>query len=367
MKTTSTKIRRSFLSAAAILFAAPLAAQAALQVNFPASELDDQGCQLIKAGQTIDAGKVCVELDDLEENLLVTYSTAVEDGWELVEAQLWAGLNPLDMPATRKGAPKIGNFPYNSGNIDGDITGETVYPFTVPLETFGDLQFLCDNPGSVQPAYLAAHSSLQRYDEFDGYQTETGWSLGTRIVEKGTWAMMSVIEFTCPLDAAPLPELVQNVTCSGETAFALGENTFVEDGDDLTVPNTNRWGWQITLENDGIITKEIYAGAGQNDISKGTHIGTLTLVRDKGLLTVTFDMFSEEALWATMSETHLYVGDTEVPVAAPGQYSEYGYLVDSHGGWDTELTTDEYQVEVNATGPVYVVAHAATTVCKVSE
>jgi hypothetical protein len=84
------------------------------------------GCYDLLAGQSIDAGDVCLAVDKLNENLTVTYST--QGGWELVEAHLWVGEILDAYPATKKGKPRMGNFPYNSM----DITGATEYSFTVP-------------------------------------------------------------------------------------------------------------------------------------------------------------------------------------------------------------------------------------------
>ena len=77
------------------------------------------------AGQTIDAGTVSFEVTG--SDLVVTYSTT--GGWELQEVHLWVGDDLSNMPQTRKGNPKIGNFPYASG----DISGDTQYQISVPL------------------------------------------------------------------------------------------------------------------------------------------------------------------------------------------------------------------------------------------
>ena len=82
-------------------------------------------CVTLYAGQDIDAGTVCYEI--IGDNLLVTYSTT--GGWELTEAHFWSGCAADGYPSTPKGNPKIGNFPYNAG----DITGATVYSFSVDL------------------------------------------------------------------------------------------------------------------------------------------------------------------------------------------------------------------------------------------
>jgi hypothetical protein len=63
--------------------------------------------QTLFAGQTIDIGTVTMEVVD--DNLEVTFQADL--GWQLQETHLWVGTNLADMPQTRKGSPKIGNFP----------------------------------------------------------------------------------------------------------------------------------------------------------------------------------------------------------------------------------------------------------------
>ena len=78
-------------------------------------------CVDLIAGQSIDAGDICLTVNGT--NLEVSYTT--QDGWELEEAHLWTGTALADMPQTRKGNPKIGNFPHNSGDITGATSGPT--------------------------------------------------------------------------------------------------------------------------------------------------------------------------------------------------------------------------------------------------
>lgn len=334
MKTTTTFPNGLIALAAFFVTAIPFAAQAELQVNYPTGS----ECHPLIAGQHIEAGQVCVEVDEEQKNLIVTYE--MENGWELIEAHLWAGLDLSQMPANKKGNPKIGNFPY----VTGDITGRTSYPFTVPLETaFGDVE-PCDVTG-----LLAGHAAVRRNNgDGSGYQTETGWIDGQQIVDGGSWAMYSSIDFTCPIpvEAAVLPP----EECNQETAYAIGEKTFIADKDDLTIGT--RWGWQITMDDDGTVEKNIYAGAGQNDISKGTLVGTLTVTRDGEEVSVFYNMFNG----TTMDTTHLYVGTTNVATTAPGKYGNTHNL--------NAETVDKYTVTVSGADPLYVVAHAAVTVCK---
>jgi hypothetical protein len=168
-------------------------------------------CQTLYAGQTIDTGWVCVEI--VGDNLVVTYETTEGSCWELTEAHLWVGADLADMPQTRKGNPKIGNFPHNSG----DITGATTHSFSVPLEVLG---FSC--PADDKMYYVAAHAAL-RCDNGDGsYQTETGWADGSRFVERGAWGTFFNVTLTCDCGGVNPPT---DPTCDSRPAFSTSTRT----------------------------------------------------------------------------------------------------------------------------------------------
>jgi hypothetical protein len=294
------------------------------------SVLNSPDCKDLIAGQTIDAGDVCLEV--VGENLVVTYTTT--GGWELMEAHFWLGTSTSYMPQTKKGNPKIGNFPYQSG----DITGQTSYAFTIPLEDLGGSNYaedLCD-----VTYFAAAHAAVRKADGSGGYQTETGWASGDPNVPQGSWAMYFNFLFVC--DFVPG---TPGLEC--ETAFALGEKKLWDILDMYGDPITNRWGWQITVYTGDSFTTPIYAGAGQNDITKGTHVGDLVVSYNGSLLEVYFYMFTPY----TMAETHLYAGVVETDTAAPGLF---GNLHDLAEGTDTE---DYYAIAISG-DPIYVVAHA---------
>ena len=295
-------------------------------------------CTILYAGQDIDAGSVCVEIVDEGdvETLYITFNTT--GGWELVETHLWVGEALADMPQTRKGNPKIGNFPYQSG----DITSQTTYTFEVDLAEFGGEFSLCG-----AELFAAAHAALQLVgDDGTVIQTETGWGNGDPMVERGNWATFFGIEFTC--GETPI------VGVSTETAFAydcVDALCFIDIPDE----GINRWGWTNGAYGPGTYYLDIYAGAGQCDITKGTLVGLLTVDYDGTTATVTYNTCGDY----TMTETHLYVGidilawdnDPDDPgfTVAPGQYP---YIHEDLGNAQEDVFT------VAVTGDIYVVAHA---------
>lgn len=294
-------------------------------------------CQILYAGQTINAGSVCVEIVD--DNLVVNYETT--GGWELVETHLWVGDDLTNMPQTKQGNPKIGNFPYYSG----DITGNTSNSFQVSLAV---LDFYCASEDKNY--FVAAHAALRKSDGSGGYQTETAWADGDRFVERGMWGTFFTSTLTCECSSGgPTP------TC--ETAFAYGGNyasCFLDlDLDNDGIDDFNRWGWTTGPLQAGTYAFDIYTGAGQCDLSKGTLVGTLTVVYDGSKADITYTMNSG----FTMDETHLYVGNEILARDVNGDYTvapgQYPFINDELKG-----VTQYTCIVNNLSGDIYIVAHA---------
>lgn len=144
-------------------------------------------CKDLMAAQHFDAGNVCAEVVD--GNLVVTLYTT--GGWKFVDAHMWWGMTLDEMPQTNKGNPKIGHFPYYSG----DILGWTMYQFVVPLEEIGGMDYMTTLCG--QRIKLAVHANVKKWIYCTGYQYETAWASGSEIVPGRSWAMFFAIEFSC--------------------------------------------------------------------------------------------------------------------------------------------------------------------------
>lgn len=323
------------------------------------------GVQTLVAGQNINAGTVTVTAEEdelLGDVLVVTYATT--GGWTMDELHLWAGSDLTSMPTTRKGNPIPGQFPYVSGNI----AGESLYSFTIPLAELG--------VGCGDSVYLAAHAALSLLDENgDVVQTETGWGDGTRILTKGNWATYFMVILTCGEGPRP-PE---NVVC--ETAFAYFEDSFstLEDAFGRVAPDDRsptRWGWTNgplaagTPEAPAVYTMKLIGGAGGNDVTKGVEVGTVTVSYDGSTVVVTYALYTDfQVKFETnsdgidMDDIHLYVGTDLLPsneqgyTVAPGQYPfTPERKSDVAGSTYYEMTIDGFNGE-----QIYVVAHA--TVC----
>jgi hypothetical protein len=138
-------------------------------------------------------------------------------------------------------------------------------------------------------------------------------------------------------------------SCGRETAFASAGACFL-----TTTPSFNRWGWVLgPMASEGSLVSDIYAGAGQCDLSKGQNVGTLTVDIDAGTVTYT--------LTATHVESHLYVGsamfplnNAGTPTVAPGAYNNPGTKIVSGN-------TVTYS-GLSLAGK-YVIAHAVVELC----
>jgi hypothetical protein len=286
-------------------------------------------CMDLMAGKNTDAGNVCVEVSD--DLLLVIYTTSA--GWELTGAHFWVGADLADIPQNKKGNPKIGHFPYHSG----DITGKQMYYFAIPLTDLGvdDIYELCD-----QIFFAAAHATLRIEDGYGGYRTETGWASGSPLVSKGNWAMYFYFQFVCE----NIPPVLE---C--ETAFAYGDKALWDILDPNGNPITDKWGWQNTVHPGDRITRPLYVGATQNDPNNGTYVGYVYIAYSGSMIIVEYITVYPY----TMSETNLYVGTGETNTADPGQFGN-SHVLQSE-------TSDEYHIKISG-DPVFVVPHAM--VCK---
>jgi len=272
------------------------------------------------AGQHTVAGNVSVSFD--QTNLYVTYNTI--NGWFLNEVHLWVGSDMALMPATPTGNPKIGKFPYKASGLNGTAS----YTFTIPLSTFGGYAQLCS--GTL---YVAAHASVYTMGSGGTIVSETAWGNGNPMTTQGSWAMYFAIQLLCD-DGS-----YQSGPC--ETAFGYGPLTFIDAG--LT---NSRWGWIYTLNSTGTFTTPLYAGAGQNNINNGLHVGTVTYSYNGTGLKVEFETFGGYSL----SETHVYASSAFPTTIAPGQYG--------HSNTKPSSKFDAYYIEIDGPMPVYVIAHA---------
>jgi hypothetical protein len=157
------------------------------------------------------------------------------------------------------------------------------------------------------------------------------------------WASGAIAEIAlCNVPPPPPPPSI----C--DTAFAFGPKTFIDYR--LT---TSRWGWVNTLTPGQSITQNIYAGAGQNDISKGTLVGTVNLSYIAGVVSVTVHLNSG----VTASEMHIYASTSAPTTIAPGQFGHtYNFSPAATGD---SIGTKTFNI---GGSKAYVIVHLGTCV-----
>jgi len=154
-----------------------------------------------------------------------------------------------------------------------------------------------------------------------------------------------------------------------ETAWRFGSI----EHDDLGYANLTNWGWSDGLlekSDTTIYTKDLWAGAAQNDTTKGTRVGYVDVkYLMNGDVTVTYRLDPGFLL----KEVHLWVGKTALPLQgksmtnAPGQLpwpskKEPGSWIGTPGaytGWTITLKAGTFNTEG---GKIYVAAHSVVGV-----
>jgi hypothetical protein len=113
-----------------------------------------------------------------------------------------------------------------------------------------------------------------------------------------------------------------------------------------TIPLTEKWGWYFMYTYDdgseaSPVERTLYAGAGQNDITKGWEAGVAQIWNDGDTLYVQY-LLNEDVY---ITEAHVYAGETAPTTAAPGQFpynsgdldyeETYKFTIDDIEDWET--------------------------------
>jgi hypothetical protein len=137
------------------------------------------------------------------------------------------------------------------------------------------------------------------------------------------------------------------LTCGTAYAYGGDDATCFLDPEYDEYDLGNKWGWTNGPLEEGYHTFDLYEGAGNCDLSKGTVIGTVTVDYDGGTATVTYTITDPDY---TLDEIHLYVGSEPFPrnnqgnyTVSPGQYPYSG---------------EETFTVHGLSGEIYVIAHA---------
>jgi uncharacterized repeat protein (TIGR01451 family) len=150
--------------------------------------------------------------------------------------------------------------------------------------------------------------------------------------------------------------VLRNLCFGDETAWAYGGRYAKPNWDYV---NNKFWGWTNGPLSEGDYIFDIYAGAGQNDLTKGTWVGELHVSYHGGTVTVTYKMLVDDFY---LGETHLWVGSDVLPKVTRGKSTVYtnapGQFPYSAGFELGEYQTEWTWTGTGFTGDIYVAAHS---------
>jgi len=223
--------------------------------------------------------------------------------------------------------------------------------------TFVELEFLLADFPQPQPGECHLIAFVGNFTS-DGTDVQWGWATNSSFKSDGYYIDYCLQECTPP-----------ETEC--ETAFAYGDQYAYcfrdfKKGNGKYRPNApankrfKRWGWTNGRLCRGTYDFELWAGAGQCDLSNGTLVGNVVIEYYGCSATVTYNTLPGYEL----DETHLYIGNRKIPrknngkpTVAPGKYPY------KHEGLDG-ATTDTYTV-YGIYGQKNIIAHAV--VCPVTQ
>ncbi|OCK75205.1 WSC-domain-containing protein [Lepidopterella palustris CBS 459.81] len=156
----------------------------------------------------------------------------------------------------------------------------------------------------------------------------------------------TILESTQPCGTLPPPP---PSTCNG-TAYGYATSSNDVDKTFISLGIGNNWGWVI--QGPIPVSGNLYLGAGGNDISKATIVGTFTIVEVGSNLVVTY---TTNAPWY-LSSTHFYYGTTFPSKIAPGKFGNVHTL-------STPATTDSFTIPYDASKTTYIVHAGISSQC----
>jgi hypothetical protein len=350
-----------------------------------------KACADLVAGQNTLIGSVCVGIAD--GSAQVEY--AVIDGWTIntvhfffddkpTEDELLVNSCPLgvNFPMTKVkepydcGNPKLGHFTYSMDGLN-----KSTYSFSLPLN---GIDYLNDGDLCGAEFNIVAHADVTG----PGGEHEGAWAVSWGEIEiDGQMVSFPNYILVDPENPNERPRgnwgfagmFDMKVNCEGsfqcETAFAKGDYTF--DNWPYYDFKSNRWGWVLGPFGKGFIANSesfpLYAGAGQNDTSKGALAGKVTVSWDTSYeadlvtfkqhnVAVSYDMNADWFISSTADSesSELLPGSVHIFIGAAGEF-----LTTAPGKYTYVLDQSEAEVYSYGMSPVavddeefYVVAHA---------
>jgi hypothetical protein len=321
------------------------------------------------AGQDNEAGTVYISNDN--ENFYITIDTNTTS--DLQEVHIYVYEDESALPDKR---PTPGLAPY----VEQDIYADSV-TVTIPITGLVNLEdyffvihaaLVEDAAGSDDGSSLAGETAYAAGDDNPDFNGKGAWFYVVG------YTLNAVIEFitedvyedvhvdvhedvhvdvhvdvieeletdnTDPEDTE-LPEMGEETAWAYANPTGLYGNNFLDYG-------FSRWGWSLGPLTSGSYEFDIYAGAGQSDITKGTLVGTLTVAYNASAGTAEIAYLLDEGFY--LGVTQIYVGNEMfaqsggAPTVAPGQLGNIHDL--------DFVASDSFLIE-GLTGEIFITAHA---------
>jgi hypothetical protein len=236
-------------------------------------------------------------------------------------AEIWNSFDP-DMPS-----PGFGDYDWHRINyIINHKTGYTVDEVQYALWNFAGNTY-----GGSDTNVLALISDANANG--GSFKPTTSDHFLVYFIDFGTWTEILMNKVPNQVEARgieegdPIQPLIIEVPYRGylgdETAWAYSEDyTFI--GEEIG----KNWGWlfDYTIDDDSPLELEFWAGAGKNDLSKGEHVGDITVWNDATYLYVEYDLFDD----IYMTESHIWADEDFPDKASPGlfPYGDTGFYVE---------------------------------------
>jgi hypothetical protein len=311
----------------------------------------------LTAGQHIYTGSVSVENDT--DNVYVTYTidTGAQPDATFGTLHVWVGNDMGLMPQTGGGAPIPGQFCSADGGACFDATGLSTYEFTIPFSDLNIVDVSNANDLCGETLFVVTHAEVNNVIDENGETNDETAFGGDEPGPGNRWWFYGEYVVCCedPGDP-PTVDSCETAYAKGSHVWTTGRKSNPENLPSLRLTR-NRWGWAIKLCTTATSTYDIWAGAGLNDASKGSLVGTLTVGWDGTSVSVTYDMLDGYNL----EEVHIWAKDAEPDTIAPGQYGNIAEF-------DPNVTTYTFASTVEDTdldGCIWIVAHAVA--CSVQQ
>jgi hypothetical protein len=135
-------------------------------------------------------------------------------------------------------------------------------------------------------------------------------------------------------------------------------------GPAIAAKTCNRWGWYFKVTGESLtklttsgISGVLLVGAGGNDVSKATEVGTFSATLSGTSFSFTYTLYSSATTgFFDLSEVHVYASCDTIKSCAPGSYTYPGSTALSLGG--TTDTTWTASFTVGSCSTYYLIFHA---------